>query len=174
MLIYDQKSAEHAEMQDFTWAAICNMVCHGQCVGVRFAFWLISSCSQTPCPLHLPVSLECCELLFSIYTVCAAVLLRAAAKYSPRIQHEHRFPQPRSNWRTAFQSTKLEIQGCWQHFGAWKFSQKPRISSMSYSLFIGIYSFIQFFLHDSIIEVVIIDLRSHMWPHNGSTWFSVW
>lgn len=84
-------------MQDLAGAAVCNMVCDGQRVGVRHAPWLVSTSSQAPYPLHLAAGMECSDLLFPFYTIRAALLLRAVAQYSPRVQHEHRLPQPRGN-----------------------------------------------------------------------------
>lgn len=108
----DQKVAVHVQIQDLAGAAICNMVCDGKCVGVRFPVRLISSRTETPHPLHLPVSLECCELLFPVHSVRLTVLLRAVAQHSPRIQHQHGFGPTRSHRRAALQFTELEIQGC--------------------------------------------------------------
>ena len=100
------------QVPDLARTLLCDMVCDGQCLGLRFSFWILLPCSKTPCALHLSACLECSQLLLSISVVSTAMLLCAAHQHCHWLQHEHGVRRERGVRWPNIQTTKPEVQSC--------------------------------------------------------------
>jgi len=105
------------QMQKFTGAILCHMVCDGQRLGLWLTFWVIPSSTKTAGVMHDPTCLECYMLLFPFSAVLALVLLCASDEHPPWIQHEHGILCKRGIRWSNLTNPKLEIQRCSHQLG---------------------------------------------------------
>ncbi|GMH11950.1 hypothetical protein Nepgr_013791 [Nepenthes gracilis] len=61
---------------ELTRIVLRNVVCDGQCLGVRLSADIVRRSTKTPRPLHSSAFMECCQLLLSLPSICAALHLR--------------------------------------------------------------------------------------------------
>lgn len=64
-------------MQGFGGTDIRDMVCDGKRLGVRYTIWIIPPRTEASHTLHRPAGMERGDLLFPVYPLRAALLLRA-------------------------------------------------------------------------------------------------